>query len=88
ELIRRERQVELAFEGHRYFDTRTWMIAEKTDNGPMYGMNIMAKNDTPDGGFWERTEFETRIFTSKHYLFPISQKVLDRNKKLTQNYLW
>ena len=31
ELCRKERRVELAFERHRYFDTRTWMIAEQTD---------------------------------------------------------
>ena len=88
ELIRRERQVELAFEGYRYFDTRTWAIAEQTENGPMYGMNIMATTDAASSDFWQRTVFESRIFNKKHYLFPISQEELDRNKKITQNYLW
>lgn len=58
ELCRKERRVELAFERHRYFDTRTWMIAEQTDNGPMYGMDATCPLEgsdtkvTPDG-FWK-----------------------------------
>ena len=93
ELCRKERRVELAFERHRYFDTRTWMIAEQTDNGPMYGMDAtcpLEGNDTkvtPDG-FWKRTVFETRVFKSNHYLYPFSQRELDRNKLLTRNYGW
>ena len=91
ELIRKERRVELAFEGQRYFDTRTWMIAEETDGGQMWGMNTSAVcpnvSTTPED-FWKRTAFETRIFTSKHYLYPFSQRELDRNKLLTQNYGW
>ena len=93
ELYRRERQVELAFERHRYFDTRTWMIAEKTDGGKMYGMDTtcplgnMSPTETPDG-FWKRVVFETRIFNKNHYLYPFSQREIDRNKMLVQNYGW
>lgn len=93
ELCRKERRVELAFESQRYFDTRTWMIAEETDGGPMYGMNTDYPQEdantsvTPDG-FWERHVFETRVFKKNHYLFPFSQRELDRNKLLTQNYGW
>ena len=42
---------------------------------------------TPDG-FWKRTVFETRVFKSNHYLYPFSQRELDRNKLLTTNYGW
>lgn len=93
ELCRKERRVELAFESHRYFDTRTWMIAPVTDNGPMYGMNTQCPLDgsdttiTPEG-FWKRTVFETRVFNEPHYLYPFAQRELDRNKLLTQNYGW
>lgn len=43
--IRNERRVELAFESHRFYDVRRWMIAadhdgvKGTDNGDVYGMN-------------------------------------------------
>ena len=92
ELIRKERRIELAFETHRYFDTRTWMISEKVDKGAVYGMNIMAPvKDGPSvtpAEFWKRTKVEERIFEPKHYLFPMHQSELDRNEKLTQNYGW
>lgn len=94
ELCRKERRVELAFERHRYFDTRTWMIAETTDGGGMYGMNAayplpdgMNTTETPDG-FWKRTVFETRVFNKNHYLYPYAQHELERNKLLIQNYGW
>ena len=93
-LCRQERQVELAFERHRYFDTRTWMIAPQTDGGNIYGLNVeyplepgMQTTETPDG-FWQRVVMETRVFQDKHYLYPFSQRELDRNKLLTQNYGW
>lgn len=90
ELCRKERRVELTFENHRYFDTRTWMISKEVDGGPFYGMNTQypgSGDETPDG-FWERTVFETRVFEDNHYLYPFSQRELDRNKLLTQNYGW
>ncbi|MDR0892669.1 MAG: RagB/SusD family nutrient uptake outer membrane protein [Mediterranea sp.] len=91
ELCRKERRVEMAFECSRYFDTRTWKIAETTDNGPIYGMNVEAAAPsatvTPDA-FWKRTVAEKRVFKSNHYLYPFSQRELDRNKLLTQNYGW
>ena len=92
ELLRNERRVELAFEGHRYYDTRTWKIAEQTDNGPMYGMNTMAKGsgDTVPADFWQRTVFEKRVFKKQHYLFPFPQREIDRNPYLHEqnNYGW
>lgn len=90
ELCRQERRIELSFENHRYFDTRTWKIAEQVDGGPMYGMDIEvpSKGDITPDGYWKRVVFETRIFKPNHYLFPFSQSELDRNKLLTQNYGW
>lgn len=90
ELCHRERRVELAFERQRYYDTRTWMIAEQTDGGKMYGMdtNVPGTGNQTPVGFWKRTEFETRIFNKNHYLYPFSQRELDRNKLLVQNYGW
>ena len=93
ELIRRERRVELAFENKRFFDTRTWMISEQVDAGPMWGMNT--SSDAPSSNaattpeaFWKRTVFETRVFEKKHYLYPFHQRELDRNKLIIQNYGW
>ncbi len=96
--IRRERMVELCFEGHRYFDTRTWMTALIEDNGEVVGCNIKALNHNIGGDYWKRTSvFETygeggfmtrRSFTEKNYLFPVNQEELDRVPGMTQNLGW
>lgn len=85
ELIHRERRVELAFEGHRYFDNRRWLDAER-EGGPKHGMDI---NKTDNGGFWnENYVFETRYWNNKMYYMPILQSEIDKNKRLTQNPGW
>ena len=84
EAIRHERQVELAFEYLRYFDTRRWKIAEQTDGGPFWGMNVDA--DPP--AFYRRTVFETRVFRRNYYFFPIPQSELDKDRNLVQNPGW
>ena len=82
--IRRERQVELAFENVRFFDTRRWKIATTTDNGPMLGLNI--SQDLP--GFLTPTPFETRVFSQRHYLWPIPYTDVNVNNLLVQNPGW
>ena len=90
DLVRKERRVELAFENHRHFDTRTWMIAEDVDGGPMYGMNIMARSGTDETvpEFWQRYKYSDRVFRKNHYLWPFRQTDLERNRQLVQNYGW
>lgn len=90
DLVRKERRVELAFENHRHFDTRTWMIAEEVDGGPMYGMNIMARSgtDITVDEFWQRYKYSVRVFRKNHYLWPFRQSDIERNSQLVQNYGW
>ncbi|MDP4188908.1 MAG: RagB/SusD family nutrient uptake outer membrane protein, partial [Bacteroidota bacterium] len=86
ELIHREREVELAFEAHRYFDNRRWLDAER-EGGPKHGMDI---NQTEASGlFWnENYVFDNRYWNDKMYFMPIPQSEIDKNKRLTQNPLW
>ena len=84
DAIHHERQVELCFEDKRYFDTRRWKIADQTDGGPFYGMDI--DQDPPQ--FYKRKAFETRVFLKNYYLFPIPQSELDRDENLVQNPGW
>ena len=88
DAIRKERRVELAFENHRYFDTRRWKIAETTDNGPFYGLNINAGSSVTDLSFYQPTVFEIRVFQKKHYLFPIPQGEINKVPVLVQNTGW
>jgi len=82
--LRKERRVELAFENNRYFDVRRWKIAEQTDNGPMYGLNI--DFDLPD--FLNVVVFENRVFKKQHYLFPLPSNDVNNDKQLIQNTGW
>ena len=85
EAIRRERRVELAFENLRYFDTRRWKIAEQTDGGSFYGMDVNASNSTD---FQKRVIFETRTFEKKNYLWNIIQDELNKDDNLVENPGW
>lgn len=85
ELLHRERRIELAFEGHRYFDNRRWLDAER-EGGDKHGLNIMKKDGE---GFWtEDHVMESRYWDDKLYFMPISQDELDKNPLLTQNPRW
>ena len=86
-LLQKERMVELAFENHRYYDVRTWMIAEKESNGKRYGRNLQA---TTYEDSWERTDAICTpiVCLPKHHLFPIHQTQLNEMKNITQNYGW
>lgn len=86
--IRHERRVELALENMRYFDTRRWKIAEQTDGGLFYGMNVDAGTKLADLVFYQRTAFERRVFLKHYYLFPIPQSEMDRDPNMVQNTGW
>lgn len=78
ELLRRERRVELAFEGSRYLDIRRWNIAEKVMDGAVYGAV------SPKTG--EKVQIETRSYkVGKNEVLPIPQSELLANKNLKQN---
>ncbi len=83
ERIRHERRVELVFENHRFWDVRRWMIAEVVDNKAVH--RVMVDED----GNITYPVFQNRVFNpEKHYLFPIPQKELDKNRALEQNPGW
>jgi hypothetical protein len=91
ERIRHEREIELAFEEHRFYDVRRWNIAEQVLNGPIYGFRIGPNGEVtggPAGKPYGRFVVETRIFQPKHNLMPIPQKERDKNPKLEQNPGW
>jgi len=85
EAVRKERTLELAFEGLRLYDIRRWKIAEKVMVGDVYGMTYV------DGTQLKTIQIAsfTRVFApSKHYLWPIPQKERELNPELTQNAGW
>ncbi|MDR0766496.1 MAG: RagB/SusD family nutrient uptake outer membrane protein [Odoribacteraceae bacterium] len=88
-LIRRERQVEFAFENIRWFDANRWKIATETNHGKMYGMNVnISSPGAARAEFYSRVPFETRVFKEAQYLQPIPQSTIVKNPKLAQNPGW
>lgn len=83
EAIRLERRIELAFEGHRFFDIRRWMIAKQTENKPMHGFEITRSvNGIEKGGV---IKVRTHTFRDAMYLFPIPYKETVKSDELLQN---
>ncbi len=78
ELVRRERRVELAFEGHRLYDIRRWKIGDEVMNGAVYGAKYPDKDELY---FVE----ERRFNPQKDYLWPIPAAEILANSKLKQN---
>lgn len=89
--IQRERQIELATEGQRYFDVRRWMIADKNgegrQNGYVHGMNVRGEsNDKED--FNRIVEASQIVFNRKMYLYPMPDSEMKKTKNLVQNPGW
>lgn len=86
EACKKERFVELAFEGHRFFDVRRWKEADK------YFTNIQGVDikKNADGTFTETPKtVQNRQWSEKMYLFPIPQsEILKSGGVLTQNPGW
>ncbi len=81
ELLRRERQVELAFEGQHFFDIRRWKIGEQVLNGLVYG--------AVNPGTGKPIVVEERKFNpAKDYLWPIPLAEMNVNPNMKQNPNW
>jgi hypothetical protein len=86
EIIRRERLIELAHEGHRYWDIRRWKKGkEMWHNQPIQGWDITQEDA---GGYYRLRTLFVQKFTTKDYLFPIREANLIVNPKLVQNPDW
>ena len=69
--LRRERRVELAFEGIRAYDIRRWRIADEVINGPSYGYRS-------DNGTGDHIIVDQKTFNApRDFLWPIPQAEID-----------
>ncbi|HEY9259554.1 RagB/SusD family nutrient uptake outer membrane protein [Chitinophaga sp.] len=83
--IQRERQVELAYEEHRFYDVRRWKIANVTENVPAYGIDV-AVSAPGVYTYTRKVALSGRLFSDKNYWLPIPRAdILASNKKLEQN---
>ncbi|QHV97158.1 RagB/SusD family nutrient uptake outer membrane protein [Spirosoma endbachense] len=85
ELVRRERTIELAFEGLRLYDLRRWKIGDKVLVGSIGGIDYVDNNAVKT---IEVPSFIKSFNTTRDYLWPIptNERILSPN--LTQNTGW
>lgn len=88
EAIRQERKVELAYEGHYYWDMRRWKLAHTEFSGVQaHGLKI---SNTADGLLYQYVSVDDQIrnFPEKMYYCPIPQSELENNKNINQISVW
>lgn len=97
--IRQEREVELAFEGHRYFDVRRWKMGEEAYQDA-HGIRIIGELEGNPGSdmtlgeliaqdsynyLYKVVHRQEREWNNKNYFLPISNEEMNRNTNLVQN---
>lgn len=98
EAIRHERKVELAFEGHRYWDVRRWRIAEDVLSKQPSGLRFILdykSSDFNSDDYNSARKFQIRVipnydarkplFNPEHYYLPITKARTQQNTKLEEN---
>ncbi len=86
-FIQMERRLELAFEGHRFFDVRRWMVYGKENTTTSWWMHGMEITKDVNSGVKTGRVFETRQYTFRKamYLYPIPYKETVKSPDLVQN---
>ena len=101
EEIRRERAVELFYEGFRYNDLRRWKTAETEIPNDLLGVKYLgtewethewtagfAGNFDAEGYILMESAAQRTFDPEKHYLFPLPRRELQLNENLVQNPKW
>ncbi|WP_083505243.1 RagB/SusD family nutrient uptake outer membrane protein [Pedobacter ginsenosidimutans] len=86
EIIQRERLIELAFEGQRFWDIRRWKLASTEFNRDITALNIYGK--TSETYNVERVVWSMKFIAPRDYLWPIGNYEIRRNAKLVENPGW
>lgn len=86
EIIHRERNIELSFEGKKYWDVRRWKKANQEFNDAIKGWNVFG--DTESSYYQVRTLFQQRFIAPRDYFWPINESTLIQNPNLIQTQGW
>ncbi len=85
EIIQQERLIELAFEGHRFWDLRRWKLAQNELNKPITGWDIEQKDAAV---YYRERVLYKQTFLVRDYFWPIKEDNLIVNTNLVQNPGW
>lgn len=88
EAIRQERKIELAYEGHLYWDMRRWKLAHIAYNGyRTHGLKVEKTGETVTYKYVD-CDLQDRKFLEKTYVLPIPYSELSNNSKIEQYDEW
>ncbi|MBA0882950.1 RagB/SusD family nutrient uptake outer membrane protein [Flavobacterium sp. BBQ-18] len=86
EIIRRERSIEMAFEGKNYWDIRRWKTATQEFNEAVKGWNVFGGSES---SYYQVVTLNQQRFVSpRDYFWPIDETTLIQNPNLIQNPGW
>ncbi len=86
DIIQKERLIELAFEGSRFWDLRRWKLAAQYLNQPIQGWNVYGK--TAETYYQTVTIYSQQFIAPRDYLWPMEDNALLKNVNLVQNPGW
>ncbi len=86
DIIQRERLIELAFEGQRFWDLRRWRLSSEELNKDITGFTMIGK--TIETYNVEKTIFNQTFISPRDYLWPIGNYETRRNPLLVENPGW
>lgn len=96
--VRREREVELSFEGFRFCDLQRWLLLTEAPYNQKFSQEFdrvesadyYTKNDPKDAQVanYRRKLILTRNFDAKHYWFPLPIKETQISSEFRQNPGW
>lgn len=98
EDVRKERKIELAYEGTRYFDVRRWRTAKEELTKSYHGLRYILDGPSMVEGQYDVLSQKFKLiivddvsgipnpyFDEKHYYLPISLSRTSNNNKLVEN---
>lgn len=88
DIIRRERNIELSFEGSRFWDLRRWKLAAQELNKNITGWDRDQDKDHPELFYRLTNIYTQRFIAPRDYLWPIQENNLLVNPNLVQNPGW
>jgi hypothetical protein len=86
DIVRHERRVELAMEGHRIFDLLRWNALKSVfGDGKKVKLHFFSDFLPDDNSNKYKTAIGLRKYPTDHILFPIPQNELDQNPSIVNN---